>query len=154
MILAKMTALAAVLASGSLGAFGAELQTERLIWEQANSNPAFSLFLSGPDGQNEREFLPGPESNYNPSFSADGRWIVFTSERFGSADVFRAHPDGSGLQRLTDSAAFDDQGALSPDGRTLAFVSTRGSGTANIWLLDIATHRFRNLTRNTAGNFR
>ncbi|HEY6455485.1 MAG TPA: hypothetical protein VIY90_09430 [Steroidobacteraceae bacterium] len=94
------------------------------------------------------------EPDYNPSFSYDGRWIVFTSEKFGSADVFRVHPDGSGLERLTDSAAFDDQGTLSPDGRTLALVSTRDGGTANIWLLDIATHRFRNLTRNKAGNFR
>jgi Tol biopolymer transport system component len=94
------------------------------------------------------------EPDYNPTFSYDGRWIVFTSERFGSPDVFRVHPDGSGLERLTDSAAFDDQGALSPDGRTLAFVSTREGGTANIWLLDIATRHFRNLTRNKAGNFR
>ena len=94
------------------------------------------------------------QPNYNPSFSYDSRWIVFTSEHFGSADVFRVHPDGSGLERLTDSAAFDDQGALSPDGRTLAFVSTRDSGTANIWLLDLGTRRFLNLTRNKAGNFR
>ncbi|MGB6449546.1 MAG: hypothetical protein WBE92_02220 [Steroidobacteraceae bacterium] len=98
--------------------------------------------------------MPGPGPNYNPSFSWDGRWIVFTSERFGSADVFRVHPDGSGLERLTDSPAFDDQGALSPDRRTLAFVSTRDGGTANIWLLDIASHRVRNLTKNKAGNFR
>lgn len=126
---------------------------EALIW-QPIQDYTFNLYLSGPDGSNERPLLAGPGSNYNASFSSDGRWIVFTSERYGSADVLRVHPDGSGLERLTDSPAFDDQGALSPDGRTLAFVSTREGGTANIWLLDIASHRFRNLTRNKAGNFR
>src|SRR5262249_24517710 len=88
------------------------------------------------------------------SFSADGRWIVFTSERSGATDIYRAHPDASGLERLTDSPAFDDQGVLSPDGKTLAFVSTREGGTANIWLMDVATHRARNLTHSKAGNFR
>lgn len=126
---------------------------EGIVWMQA-INHAFGLYLSSRDGKNERRLLAGSGSNYNPSFSADGRWIVFTSERYGSADVFRVHPDGSGLERLTDSPAFDDQGALSPDGWTLAFVSTRDGGTANIWLLDVARHRVGNLTRNKAGNFR
>jgi hypothetical protein len=30
---------------------------------------------------------------YNASFSADGKWIIFTSERDGSADIYRVHPD-------------------------------------------------------------
>ncbi len=100
-------------------------------------NHAFGLYLSNSDGSNERPLLAGFGSSYNPSFSLDGRWIVFTSERYGSADVFRVHPDGSGVQRLTDSPAFDDQGSLSPDGKILAFVSTREGGTANIWLLTL-----------------
>lgn len=127
---------------------------QKLIW-QPIQDYTFGLFLADPDGRNERPLLAGSGSNYNPSFSSDGRWIVFTSERFGSADLFRVHPDGSGLERLTDSPAFDDQGALSPDGRTLAFVSTRAGGTANIWLQHIGTReRATNLTRSHSGNFR
>ena len=59
---------------------------------------------------------------------------MFTSERNRSADIYRAHPDGTGLERLTDDPSFDDQAALSPDGRTVAFVSSR-SGHAEIWTL-------------------
>ena len=40
----------------------------------------------------------------------------------------------------------DDQAALSPDGRRLAFVSTRENHTANIWVLDLATKRAHNVT--------
>ncbi len=134
-------------------AFAAAAPKERIIRLTSN-NPVYRLYLSDRDGRNERPFFPNLRPNYNPSFSWDGRWIVFTSLKFGSADVFRAHPDGSGLERLTHSPAFDDQGSLSPDGKTLAFVSTRGGGTANIWLLDIASRRVRNLTQNKAGNFR
>jgi TolB protein len=112
------------------------------------------LFVADRDGKNERPLFTANGLDYNPSFSADGKWIVFTSERGGSADVYRMHPDGSGLEELTDGPSYDDQAALSPDGGTLAFVSTRDGGTANIWLLDLATHHYSNLTRNTAGNYR
>jgi Tol biopolymer transport system component len=71
------------------------------------------LFLANADGSNERALLPADSLDYNASFSADGRWIVFTSERGGSADIYRVHADGSGLERLTDDPAFDDQAALS-----------------------------------------
>jgi Tol biopolymer transport system component len=113
-----------------------------------------SLFLADKDGQNERRLVPATGLDYNASFSADGQWILFTSERDGSADVYRVHPDGSSIEQLTDGPSYDDQGALSPDGRTLAFVSTRGGGTANIWLLDLLTRHYTNLTKNVAGNFR
>jgi Tol biopolymer transport system component len=112
------------------------------------------LYIAGPDGRNEKPLLPPDGLDYNASFSADGQWVVFTSERSGSADIYRIHPDGSGLQRLTDDPAFDDQAALSPDGSKLAFVSTRGGGRARIWILDIPTRRCRLLTNQSGGEFR
>ena len=112
------------------------------------------LYIAGPDGRNEKSLFPPEGLDYNASFSADGQWIVFTSERSGSADIYRIHPDGSGLQRLTDDRAFDDQAALSPDGSKLAFVSTRGGGRARIWILDIPTRRCRLLTNQSGGEFR
>lgn len=114
----------------------------------------YALYIADADGREERALLPPGASSYDASFSADGHWIVFTSERSGSADIYRVHPDGTGLEQLTNSPSFEDQGALSPDGRTLAFVSTRGGGMANIWLLDLKTGRSRNLTPSSAGNFR
>jgi len=112
------------------------------------------LFLADADGANERPLIPATTLDYNASFSADGKWILFTSERGGSADIYRVHPDGTGIEQLTEGPSYDDQGALSPDGRTLAFVSPRDGGTANIWLLDLAGHRYTNVTRNPGGNFR
>ena len=86
-----------------------------------------TLFIAYADGSDERPLLPNAGFDYNASFSAEGKWIIFTSERGGSADIYRVHPDGSGLERLTDDPAYDDQGALSPDGKQLAFVSSRGN---------------------------
>lgn len=107
------------------------------------------LYIANADGSKERPLFPVSGFDYNASFSSDGNWIVFTSERPGSgeADLYRVHPDGSGLERLTDDPALDDQAAFSPDGNQIAFVSTRGDHhTANVWVLDLKTRKARNLT--------
>ena len=95
------------------------------------------LMIADADGSNPRKLVPGMEIDYNASFSYDGEWVVFTSDRSGSADIYRVRLDGRDLERLTDSAAFDDQAALSPDNRSLAFVSSRG-GSTDIYIIDLA----------------
>jgi Tol biopolymer transport system component len=109
---------------------------------------ASELYIANADGSGEKKLLPNPALDYNASFSPDGRWIVFTSERDGAgqADIYRVHLDGSGMERLTSETSMDDQGVLSPDGTQLAFVSSRGTRKANIWILNLKTKRFRNLT--------
>lgn len=110
------------------------------------------LFIANADGSNEHRLLPDSRGlDYNPSFSADGQWIVFTSERdaegSGQADLYRVHPDGTGLERLTTDTSMEDAGTLSPDGTKLAYVSTKGGArTTNIWVMDLKTRRARNLT--------
>ena len=116
------------------------------------SPSSMTLFVANADGSGERRLLPDSAGmDYDPSFTPDGQWIVFTSERdsdgSGQADLWRVHPDGSGLERLTSAPSMEDAGALSPDGRTLAYVSTQGGArTTNIWVMDVATKRARNLT--------
>jgi Tol biopolymer transport system component len=111
------------------------------------------LFLADADGKNAKPLVPHGENDYNASFSVDGEWIVFTSQRHGNADIYRVRPDGTGLERLTDDPAFDDQAALSPDGTQLVFVSNRG-GHANLWRLDLASKKVIQLTKHENGDFR
>jgi len=126
---------------------------ERIVLARIGPGQA-TLYVAQADGANEHALLPPGGLDYDPAWSPRGDWIAFTSERNGSADLYRVHPDGSGLERLTDDPAYDDQAAFSPDGRQLVFVSTRAGGFANLWVLDIATHRTRRLTTTKAGDFR
>lgn len=111
------------------------------------------IFIADADGGNAKPLLSHPGLDYNASFSQDGKWIVFTSERNGSADIYRVHADGSGLEQLTNDPAFDDQASLSTDGKFLAFVSSR-TGQADIYILEIATGKLRNITNHPGGDFR
>jgi TolB protein len=112
------------------------------------------LFISKADGTEEEPLLSFGQMDYNPVWSADGQWIVFTSERNGSADLYRVKPDGSALERLTDNLAYDDQASLSPDGKRAVFVTTRADGTADLWILDLKKRTARPLTSGPGGDFR
>lgn len=111
------------------------------------------IFAADADGTNERPLFAHASLDYNASLSRDGEWVIFTSERAGSADIYRGRIDGTELTRLVDGPAFDDQGSLSPDGRSLAFVSSR-SGQADIWILDLDTMETRPLLTAPSGEFR
>jgi Tol biopolymer transport system component len=112
------------------------------------------LIIADADGSNPHKLVPGTEIDHNASFSFDGQWVVFTSERSRSADIFRARVDGTAVERLTDSPAFDDQAALSPDGLSVAFVSSRGDGSTDIFIMDLESRQVRNLTNSPGGDFR
>jgi Tol biopolymer transport system component len=104
------------------------------------------LYIANLDGGNERKLLADTAYEYNASQS--GEWLLFTSERRadGQSDIYRARRDGSGIEPLVVSDSMDDAPALSPDGRTLAFVSTRNGYRANIWVQDISSGRLKQLT--------
>ena len=116
------------------------------------------IFIAASDGSGERPLLSspgvGPGTDYDPVWAPDGSSIVFTSDRSGSADLYRVKPDGSGLERLTTDPAYDDQASFSPDGKQLVFVSTRGGGNAVLWLMDLSTRRAKALTSGKSGDFR
>ena len=112
------------------------------------------LFIAAADGSNERPLVSPADLDYDATWAPDGASIVFTSERNGSADLYRVKADGSGLERLTDSPAYDDQAAFSPDGRQLVFVTTRAGGTADLWTMDLQTRMAKALTSGPGGDFR
>ncbi|KAK4497791.1 hypothetical protein PRZ48_010445 [Zasmidium cellare] len=108
-----------------------------------------TLYIANADGTDARRLL-GNESRYeyHASFSPDGEWVTFTSERNGdgNSDPYRVRTNGSDLQELIATPSVEDAGVLSPDGTQLAYVSTANGYKTNIWVLDIATGVSRNLT--------
>ena len=142
-----------VLLLAATGLLLAQPQPKTIVYGRVGPSQ-IQLFVSNADGTAERPLLASDSLDYNPAWSPDGQWIVFTSERSGSADLYRVKPDGTGLQRLTTNRAYEDQADVSPDGQKLAFVSTRADGTADLWIRDIGTNRETPLTSGLSGDFR
>lgn len=61
------------------------------------------------------------------SFSPDGKWIVFTSNRTGDLDLYAMRSDGSDVVRLTTTPGYDGGPFFSPDGKKVLYRSDRES---------------------------
>lgn len=78
---------------------------------------------------------------YDPSFSPDRSEIVFIS----GGDVWSVPSSGGEARLLVSNPATETRPLFSPDGRQLAFVSTR-TGNGDIYVLSFATGDLRRLT--------
>lgn len=70
--------------------------------------------------------------SYIHSWSPDGKWLIFTSQRNGNFDIYRVSPEGGNEERLTTDPAYDDGSEYTPDGKYIYFNSVR-SGHMQIW---------------------
>src|SRR5262245_31366849 len=144
-----------ICALGFLALAGHAAAPNRIVFTRVFPNDGqIGLFIAARDGSGERPLVAAGNVDYDPVWAPGGQSVVFTSDRNGSADLYRVRTDGTGLERLTDSPAYDDQASISPDAKQLVFVSTRDRGTSNIYTLDLASGRAKALTADASGNYR
>ncbi len=99
------------------------------------------------NGRESRRFDLDVESVTGPSWSPDGKRIVFSGNRGGITDLYVVNADGKNFRKLTDDKYADLQPQWSPDGKTIAFVSDREGASFDVlrfqpWritLLDVAS---------------
>jgi len=77
----------------------------------------------------------------DPQISSDGEWVAFSlsqlnrEEDRSDSDIWMAPLDGGEALRLTTSDRSESRPRWSPDGRWLAFMSSRESDSTQVWLL-------------------
>jgi dipeptidyl aminopeptidase/acylaminoacyl peptidase len=87
----------------------------------------------------------------DPQLSPDGKWVAYTvgtpslQENRGVSRVWIADVASGRARALTGGPGSDRQPRWSPDGKTLAFISTREGG-AQVWLLPIGGGDARKLS--------
>lgn len=61
--------------------------------------------------------------NDGPVYTPDGQYIYFDSSRSGTMQIWRMRADGSEAEQMTDDTWLNSSPHISPDGKTLAFLS-------------------------------
>jgi Tol biopolymer transport system component len=90
------------------------------------------LFIINADGTGHRHLDTGGKYNFNASWSPDGRWIAFISQRDGNEEIYATSLTDGTLIRLTSHGASDASPAWTADGKSIIFESRR-SGFANLY---------------------
>jgi hypothetical protein len=99
------------------------------------------IFTIAAQGGPERR-LTSDTINDGPDYSADGKLIYFDSSRAGTTQIWRMKADGSEAEQVTDDRNINSSPHVSPDGKTIAFLSepfvqSPGLGAASIKVMDI-----------------
>ncbi|HKP68528.1 MAG TPA: protein kinase [Pyrinomonadaceae bacterium] len=100
----------------------------RIVYDALdNSTP--HIWIVDSDGKNAQQLTPNDSSDQHPSVSADGRFIVFTSNRNGIDQIWRMNIDGSNQVLLANVDGVTTGARFAPDGQTVYFYWTRGTET-------------------------
>jgi Tol biopolymer transport system component/cytosine/adenosine deaminase-related metal-dependent hydrolase len=92
-----------------------------------------------PVGGGEAVRLTGDDTDATqPSWSPDGRTLVFQAYRDGNYHLYTMRSDGSGSRQLTSGPYDHREPKFAPDGTTIAFSSDR-SGSYGVYTFDVAT---------------
>ena len=92
----------------------------------------WEIYVMDVDGGNPRNLTNDRNDDRDPSWSPDGKRIVFFSNRDGhvidgrpTSDIYVMDADGGNPQNLTNDRNDDRFPSWSPDGKRIAFVSDR-----------------------------
>lgn len=98
------------------------------------------IFLLDPDCKDMHRLTDAKEDCFFPSFSCDGKRIIFVSGYSDEEDLYIMDADGSDLMRLTYDGGRKRYPTFSPDGKSIIFSAKREGEPDNyfeIYLLNL-----------------
>ena len=102
-----------------------------LLKENLTEPMKMEIFTSDANGANVRQITKFGCASFAPTFTPDGKKIVFSSNKHNCDgrrfELFMMNLDGSGLEQLTDLGGFASFPEFSPDGKRLVLASDHGA---------------------------
>ena len=121
------------------------------------------IYVMDADGGNQRNLTNDLHLDWDPSWSPDGKRIVFVSQRDGhfrsrfgiTSEIYVMDADGGNQRNLTNDLHLDWDPSWSPDGKRIVFVSQRDGHfrsrfgiTSEIYVIDADGMNEQRLTEN------
>ncbi len=93
----------------------------RAVMEADRSEHVPQIYVGAADGSRRFQLTRGDKGAANPTFSPDGHWVFFTSDRAGKSNIYRIAVAGGEAEMLTDFKGSMGNYQQSPDGKWIAF---------------------------------
>src|SRR5262249_35915313 len=98
------------------------------------------VYAISADGGTPRSLVVDTYFNAEPSFSQDGRWVYYVSNRSGSEQIWKTSPGGTPVQVTSHGGHMPME---SPDGRFLYYTKAprdvpTAPGSAGLWRMPAA----------------
>jgi Tol biopolymer transport system component len=92
---------------------------------------------------------PGAGYDYQPDWSPDGRWVIYTSYRGDALELWVLDLQSGRAHALTENGAVNVEPRFSPDGRRIVFVSTLFNRRFHLFTADFADGALSRVQRLT-----
>ena len=106
----------------------------RIVWRRFDETGVIAdVWTMKPDGSDQRQITSFGSMSWAPYEHPSGQYMVFSSNKLGFDNFELFMVDAQGAKepvRVTYSEGFDGLPVPSPDGRMLAWTSTRSGGSA------------------------
>lgn len=125
------------------------------IYFASSASGRSQIYRADPDGGNLRRVSYSRALDVHPSVNPKtGAQIAFVSGASGMPQVYLMDSEGANRRRISGGGGDAVQPAWDPSGERLAFAWTRGYelGNYNIFLVDVASQRYTQLTHSRGRN--
>lgn len=101
--------------------FGADWTNDGRILYSATEDGNADIFTISEDASERKQLTSDASAEISPKLSADGRFLIFMSNRTGQMDVWRSDANGTNTKQLTTNGNVKDS-IISPDGETVFYL--------------------------------
>ncbi|EDZ90088.1 TolB amino- domain family protein [Francisella tularensis subsp. novicida FTG] len=136
--------------TGNQGFFLTKLAYVKVSNPYARYGRLYELIISDYDGYNKHVVLRQTDNPIaTPSWSNDGRYIVYSSYSGGSMGVYTLEIATGKVTRITNYKGINSSPSFSPDGKEIALALSKGySDKTNIYIMNLATKALKRITIN------
>jgi Tol biopolymer transport system component/DNA-binding winged helix-turn-helix (wHTH) protein len=128
------------------GAPAVSPDSRSIVFFQSEGGPMGDLWVTPAFGGPARRLTFDEAEAGTPTWTPDGRFIIFSSVRAGSSTLWRIPADGGEPEVVTSGAGEDSDPQISADGRRLIYTNVRNS--FSLELLNPVTGSKRTLTES------
>ena len=121
--------------------------SRELVYSMAGS--LWRQTVGAGTGSGVAQQLTTASYDYQPDWSPDGRWVVYSSYRNDAVELWILELASGAARPLLANGAVNVEPRFSPDGRRIAFVSTLYNKRFHIFTADIDEGKLRNIERLT-----
>jgi Tol biopolymer transport system component/DNA-binding winged helix-turn-helix (wHTH) protein len=126
--------------------FGADWTNDGKIVYSAIDSGNADIFTISEDGTQRTQLTSAPSAEIAPRLSADGRFLIFLSNRTGQMEVWRSDTNGTNTVQLTRSGHVREA-AISPDGERVFYIAADPEKRAEtLWTVSIDGQHMARLT--------